>query len=177
VRTPSITRFYQVQLGSEWARFWVTDDGCLSIMSDFGNYGYWWGGPGCEFRAFLARERHGDTGYILGKLAGGKQHFYAEDTERKIKRRILEWRREGALSKEKARKEWELVCLGIGDEHDAVRWYDRTELQDAYDLTSYGPPRQLVAFMDRLWPLFVDALRAELAAESVTALPPERGTP
>ena len=145
MRTPSITRFYQVQHGSEWARFWVTDDGCLSIISDFGNYGYWWHSPGVEFRAFLASDR-GSPDYIGAKLHSGQRDWlYAHDTERAIKRKIISLRRDRLWSAGQARAEWDLAS--IDDEAACWHWYYNTQIEDAHELPVHGPSRQLVAFM------------------------------
>jgi hypothetical protein len=69
-RNPNpVTRFYQIKPGeSGWARIWITDDATFTCVSDWGNYSYWWGGPGCEFRLFLARC---DDSYLTGCFLGG----------------------------------------------------------------------------------------------------------
>lgn len=55
MRNPNpVTRFYQIKPGeSGWARIWITDDACFTCVSDWRNWGYWWGNPGQEFRRFL----------------------------------------------------------------------------------------------------------------------------
>lgn len=64
-----ITRFYQIKPGqSGWARIWITDDACFTCISDWGNYGHWWGGPGKEFRLFLAGC---DDSYLTGCFIAG----------------------------------------------------------------------------------------------------------
>lgn len=159
-----VTRFYAVRKGIEWARFWVTDDGCLSIVSDYGNYGYWWGAPGMEFRLFLSRDR--DTDYLASKLwSGQRQVFKIDATRKEIKRAIIRERRGGHIDRERARQEWELLN-GLDDEFDLRHWWENTRLPGAEELPEYGYPGQLSAFLERLWPLFVDALRAELEAEA-----------
>jgi len=110
MRNPNpTTRFYEVKPGkSGWARIWLTDDGCISILSDWGNYGYWFGSPGCEFRLFLTGC---DDDYLGNKFAGGKTEFDGEETADAARELILRHRREQRLSAEDARNEWNQPCL------------------------------------------------------------------
>lgn len=63
------TRLYQIKPDeSGWARIWITDDGAFTCLSDWGNYGYWWGNPGQEFRRFLATC---DDSYLTGCFING----------------------------------------------------------------------------------------------------------
>jgi hypothetical protein len=47
-------RVYDVRHEGDAARTIVTRDGCLSIISSFGNFGIWWNAPGCEIRECIA---------------------------------------------------------------------------------------------------------------------------
>jgi hypothetical protein len=63
------TLFYQVKPGQEgWARIWITNDGSFACISDWGNWGHWWGAPGCEFRRFLIGR---DDSYLAGCFMHG----------------------------------------------------------------------------------------------------------
>lgn len=167
------TRFYQVRVdrGMEWARIWITDDGCISILSDYGNFGYWFGGPGCEFRRFL-------TGcgveYISNKLRAGEEEFDEPATRRAARDLVLHNRRKKRIDKETARDEWQLVCdVDWGDEYSRCRWYfEETKLVDDYgacDVLQYRTPMQVQMFMKHLWPLFIRQLKVELAVEATEA--------
>lgn len=150
---------------SGWARAWVTSDGCLSIMSDWGNYAYWWDrrhptDRNTDHRDFLC---HAGAEYIMGKLAGGAQEIDHDRTVEGIKDRIVRRRRERHLTRDQARDEWALVeSTYFDDEGDKWDWYHRTKLEDAWDVLCYQTPRQLQMFMKNCWPGLVEAMRADL---------------
>lgn len=175
------TSFYQINPGkSHWARIWLTDDGCLSIMSDFGCFSYWWGDPGCEFREFLTKC---DNEYLSGKLGGGEKAFDGERTIQVIREKILYYRRHGSISKEAARIEWNRARKA-DDERGFEAWRDEVErelqylrgreldaqrdlFQDSWDFASYGPPWRLRGFMKYVWPLFMQQVKDELREEKL----------
>ena len=167
MKTP-VTRFYsipRVENWSAWARIWITDDGCFTTISDHGNYGYWWGSPGCEFRKFLCGI---DDDYLSRKLAGGERELDEKATIRSVKERILRCRRDSYLSKEEARREWCLMKETDWDgEYSRVQWYDATVLSDAAEVLRYRIPMQVQMFVKHLWPPFVAELRRELASEAL----------
>lgn len=170
--------FYQVRGGStEWMRAWLTSDGCISIVSDYGNFGYWFGAPGGEFRRFLTQC---DDHYLGTKFSDGHREYKGEETLRRVKERILSHRREGDLSREEARTEWDLLDQFDRLEHEQhfTRWYDQTELSDASEFYCTGISSQIEWFLKRLWPFFVKALEVELAAEAAIVVehPLEMGT-
>ncbi len=165
--TNPTTRFYEVKPGkSGWARVWITDDGCISIMSDGGNYGYWFGAPGCEFRKFLMGC---DDDYLGNKFAGGKKEFDGEETADAARELILRHRREKSLSAEDARREWSGLPTMFEHEMDWVRWVENeTELGVDYthDLGRYVRPHAVRQFLKHTWPLFIEQIKAQLVAEA-----------
>jgi len=167
MRNPNpTTRFYEVKPGkSGWARIWLTDDGCISIMSDYGNYGYWFGAPGSEFRKFLTGC---DDSYLGNKFAGGKKDFDGEDTADAARELILRLRRDKRLSAEDARLEWHNVPTAFDNEIDWVRWVDETELgcDHTHNLGRYVRPHAVTQLLKHVWPLFIEQLKAQLAAEA-----------
>ncbi len=158
-----ITRFYEVKPGkSGWARIWITDDGCISIMSDWGNYGYWFGSPGCEFRLFLTGC---DDDYLGNKFAGGKTEFDGEETVEAIRERILHLRRHGRISKSWAHQEWVKLPKYFDTPEDFGSWMRDSSLEDMYEYARYVRPHAVRQFMKQVWPLLVAQLKAELDAE------------
>lgn len=158
-----ITSFYEIHPGkSGWARIWITDDGCISIMSDWGNYGYWFGSPGCEFRAFLVGC---DDDYLGNKFAGGKTEFDGEGTVEAIRERILYLRREGRLSKDVARSEWLTLPTSFDTPEDFSCWVRDSSLEDMYEYSHHVQPHAITQFIKRVWPLFIRQLKAELVEE------------
>ena len=168
------TRFYQVRVakGMEWARIWITDDGCISVMSDYGDFGYWFGSPGCEFRKFLTG--CGDD-YLMNKFRDGKMQFDSHATERAARKLVLKARRSKSIDKETAREEWGYVCdVDWSDEYLRLKWYfEETKLVDwgACEVLHFRVPMHVQMFVKELWPPFVAQLQAELDAESASAHP------
>lgn len=172
MRNPNpITRFYQVKPGkSGWARIWITDDGCISIMSDYGNYGCWFGAPGCEFRLFLT---HCDDDYLGNKFAGGKKEFDGEETADAARELILRQRREKRISADDARHEWNELPTVFDHEIDYAEWVNhRTSISHdhTYDMARYVRPYAVRDLMRHVWPLFKAQLQEELTAEQ----PPQK---
>lgn len=163
-----VTRFYSVRAKPcLWARIWITDDGCFSCLSDYGNYGYWWGAPGCEFRRFLTQV---DDHYLTTKLQNGARDEYdGEATLARVQGHIAAERRAKRLTGMEAKRERELLGKHdlVDGEHHLFCWWQESRL----DWGDGGPgayrtPIQLAAFVREVWPLFVAQLRAELATEA-----------
>ncbi len=165
------TRLYQIKPGkSGWARIWLTNDGCFVCMSDYGNYSYWWGDPGCEFREFLT--------HLSGKFSGGKREYNGDRTMKVIQRKILTFRRENPhhrhFDRYAARGEWNRARAVLDDERGFEHWMNGIEkldnsddvFRDAWEYAWYGPPHQVGLFLKKIWPEFIGQLRAELAQEA-----------
>lgn len=160
------TRFYEINpRKSGWARIWITDDGSFSCLSDWGNFGYWWGSPGCEFRRFLTGC---DADYLGNKFGGGRSEFDGEATRKAIKRVILKKRRD-RWTREEARAEWRhLQDSDLDDPVGLNDWVHGTTLEpdDYFETPRYVIPQRVQAFLKHVWPLFVEQLRAELTQEA-----------
>ncbi len=159
-----LTRFYEVKPGkSGWARIWITDDGCISIMSDWGNFGYWFGAPGCEFRKFLTGC---DDDYLGNKFAAGKE-FDGEETADAVRERIRDLRLRSGLSATTAREEWDAVPTAFDDDVAFRDWMHRTLLSEAWECAHYVRPHNVTQFIKHVWPLFMEMLKAELTQEAI----------
>ena len=156
-----VTRFYQVRFRQwGWARLWITDDWCLTIMSDWGNFAYWWHPDPYDFREFLC---HREDDYLANKLSGGAQELDVDATERWIKERISARRREGGFTREEARAEWELLRgCDFESETDRQHWYNHTKIDDAWDSLIYRTPMRVQMFLKHCWPLLVVEIRRDL---------------
>jgi hypothetical protein len=152
----------------QWlATVFLGADGVFSTVSDYGNYGYWWsaiGGDG-DIRRFLLRSEE-DPGYFRIKLDASTE-YDGEATEGEVRKAMLQWRREGTLTKEQARQEWEIADYARADFRD---WHDATDM-DVYpdDFYRDRPNPQAVAFVEKVMPRLCEMLRAELAAEKAVA--------
>ena len=151
----------------EWlATVFIGADGVFSTVSDYGNYGHYWGSPSCDIRAFLCRV---DENYLVGKLSP-QWETDIDATEVEVKKTIIRLRRAGTLDAEQARDEWELLSY-VRAGNDGGWWAQTTLGQHAYpgDLWQQMRSPQAVLFVERVMPRLVAMLRAELAAEKAAA--------
>jgi len=157
-------RRYQVRVGRvTWGDFYL-DGNTLLIHSDFGSYASRWGRPGKEIRRFLI---DCETDYVARKLVPSfwRRPVDPEATIRCVRQRLLERRREGAITREFARKEWDLVG-NVEDEISLHAWWHETELENAsFLIESIEIPPALSGMFKWLWPTFIEQLKAELAEE------------
>lgn len=167
-------RYHLPNVNSEgWCVAFLDGIGCFSVLSDYGNYGYRWPEAGwysrdskeIDFREFFLN--CGDH-YILNKIAP-REVYDGEETMRAIKERILDRRRHGNMSREEARREWDvLVEYHCGVEDNEVGfsdWLHDTRLEEAYECIRYSSHPQAVAFIKHVLPRLRVAIRESLEAE------------
>jgi len=162
---PPIVRMYNVrEKRCGWARFFLTSDGCLAIVSDYGNYAHWWGSPGCEIREFLT---HCDIYYVSGKFSS-RDEYDDEATAKGIREYICRSRRDGGMDRERAREEWRLLerYSRLESEEDIRVWAEKTTIRDYWEYLVYRTPMRLQMFMQKIWPQFIEQLKLELAEEA-----------
>jgi hypothetical protein len=95
--------------------------------------------------------------------------YDGEQTLKNVKRYILEQRREGNWTAERAKEEWELLeWNSLDSEYEFQRWHDDTKIQDAWDhdFAHFKTDIHMVAFMERAWPRLKACIQAELDAEA-----------
>jgi hypothetical protein len=157
----------------DWHVFVIGSDGYFSTVGSYGNYSYWWSNTGTrDFRLFLIDL---DDGYLIGKLHPQRE-YDGDETEKNIKEHIVRRRREGCMTKEEAREEWNLLKEEDLETREGFAfWWRETKIDDAHELSCYRHPAQVCGFAKKFWPLFVDVLRAELIAEGL--LPPTEVQP
>ncbi|QRK06029.1 hypothetical protein JQX13_38780 [Archangium violaceum] len=181
--TPVTVWRYVLRSKHGWAVILMDSTGVFSAVSDWGNFGHWWSHHGHkDFREFfLGKDFARWPSYCAGKFRP-EQVYDEEKTFQGIRRRILEWRRDGSLSKEEARREWdhfvEVACgqhfmewkdVNSISKEDFHEWYDGTGMPDASECAYYGDDPQAVGFVQNILPLLAQAIEAELAAERSAA--------
>jgi hypothetical protein len=144
-----------------WAVIIIDSRGFLGVFSDYGNYAYHWTHFGEDFKRFLAQL---DWDYLYGKLMQGREArvYDGEATLRAILRHIVELRREGRLSRESAREEWDLAKNSELDHHTDggySLWHHETQL-DAHELYETRNDLQCEQFCQKVWPRFIELLKA-----------------
>jgi len=146
-----------------WAIIHIDANGFFATVSDYGNYAYLWTsfGPN-DFRKFLAQL---DQGYVVGKLTGGKTIYDGEATLKAIKEHIIGARKEGTYSRGEARHEWGKMVYNremLSDVREFEEWCDETKIEEPWEFHCSEPEPQAVAFYQKVWPRFVELIKAEL---------------
>lgn len=159
-----VLRRYKIRNDRGWAVFVIGSDGYFSVVSDYGNYAFWWSHIGeIDFREFLINLDHD---YVCSKLAQDRQKEYqADSTLESVKEYICEARRRGLFTAEEAREEWELAEDFLENEGNPDSWLRFTKISDAWEHAVYDYPSQLRAFYKNLWKDFAKALHEELQFE------------
>lgn len=150
--------------------------GEISVQSEYGNYAYGWykESRGTDtLKEFLV-----DTykNYVRTKFGydGKNDYFYVDKTISNIKKEILRLRKDKEIDKEQALDCWQEIkhmdshhktCQELYGQLD--QWAPTT-MELIYGNSPYDVPwvtgthPQLVAFMDKVWPLFIAEIREEL---------------
>jgi len=170
--------------GHGWCDAYITELGQFTAQSDYGTFGYWWGSPGTArakpadtklmvFVAFLLGIETNPDYFVIKLTNGRDSQFDAETTEKAVKERLIEARRDDSMSAEDAREEWDSVDGRIDDEAAFVAWSASTSLDDPHELAHYEVNRRDGdAFAGRvLIPELVPALREWLEAERTRRTP------
>lgn len=174
-------RCFRLNINGEWGSFYlregVSGEGerqshwCeLTCNTSYGVVGYYWGSMGMPAARFLAKI---SRGYALGKLWGPESNvFDGAQAIVEARQLVLRERREGALSQEESRNRWN----SLEDQEPSDEYEFRELVHDTpwlYKHLCEGggpigevPNPQAVAFWEKLWPAFIDALSA--SAEPVT---------
>lgn len=150
-----------------WAILFLDDAGCFACLSDYGNYTYRWNARGLgdarDLRDFIVTC---DPEYILRKISQ-ETVYDADRTLAAVQRAILEKRRWGGWSKERASSEWEAVkyCGYLSAEYQFQTWLEETSLKDAGELVRHTYPAGALSFMAHAWPRLKALIQSDLAAE------------
>lgn len=148
---------YEVRKGHDgWAVIHVDSKGFFAVVSDYGNYAYHWTAFEGSFAHFLARL---DPWYLCSKLSPERQ-YDSKDTLQAVKEHILQYRREGTLSKEQARSEWDLLKeFGDLEHKDGFgAWCQETKIDCAFEFSRSMQDPHCRIFCEKLYPAFVEQL-------------------
>jgi len=171
----SVCERYDVRTGknSEWAIIMLDErGGILQICSDFGNWSYNWPYHGREsFKHFIV-ELGRDTDYLTRKLAGEPDRYLPDETVRGCRDEILRQRKEREIEKAVARKAWDYLD-GTDDLDTEAQLieavYDSPALtkvfgEEPWESISFKKDYRtgIRQFIERLWPVFVEAIRKEI---------------
>jgi hypothetical protein len=154
--------------GQGWGIFLLDSTGMFAAVTDYGNYAFKWTHHGCDdFREFVIDLKNSPD-YVLGKVSHGKE-YQGQKTNENIKNEILRARREGYLSEDQAKEEWELVGDELEYHEGFLDWYNQTSLCDAQEMSRYDYPPDEKAFAKILLPRLAQILEKELENEKAAA--------
>jgi hypothetical protein len=149
-----------------WGIFILDSTGMFSAVTDYGNAAYKFDvRAGEDIRKYFAK---GVPGNLMEKLFYDLQRYDGDETLIRVKKCILEGRRNGSYSSEQARAEWDLLEKNdwLDNEADFVRWYDDSIIYDSGELYTMGYPPSCNGFVNKLMPRLCSAIAKELADES-----------
>lgn len=152
-----------------WAVIMITEDGFLSIHSDFGDYNYRWQAFGESFKSFLVDLDHS---YLMGKLSR-RDEFNEKNTIDQIINDISSYRKDQLISfaeSERLLKEVEYLKKHCGPfREDYYRLIENLPgLMEFYnhDMASLpcsmDYPYTIQSFCEHVWPAFIETLKEEL---------------
>ena len=165
------TVFHEISVATgswNWARLLMEEStGRVVIVSDYGDWSYCWTSIG---ERSLAEFLHGLNSQYMGeKLLGSGLRSHDDDSTIKgLRNLIVEYRKDGVLTKEEAAAEWEYVKQYEDGWGDFRWWCDQTEFFDCpYDYSIYQPVACWTEFWNRIWtPLIKPALREIYVSEA-----------
>jgi hypothetical protein len=158
--------------------------GEIQIHSSFGSWGHFWSSCAVPFKRFLIGA---EFDYVFTKFMGTKlDRFDGEASAREVLKWIIEDRRRNGMSKAEAREAWEAFddvrSMAECSEYDfgtammdVARSLDqRHPMHDNFadpcgwpKVTKYDMQAQ--GFWRQLWPLFIEALKAEAEQPALQA--------
>lgn len=167
--TKKMAEKYQVRhtSGGYWADIVLDsgeNSGRVQVASDFGDWQYYWGACGEDFKTFLIGL---DMDYVAGKT-GNDQYFDLENTLASYRRDVLEERESGAVDFDLA------VCLldqigsldAVSDENEFCQKL-RADCPDLLAYYDYCPTIErsvsplFKRFWEEIWGVFIDYLKKE----------------
>lgn len=189
--TRSTMETYHIQHQGEWATIAVKgwqatgndntprEIGEILINSSYGAWAYQWGHLGLPFKNWLAKTE--DSRYIAEKFLGTKARvFDGEKTVRELRRRLIEWRRQGDLDKDAARAIWGWIEeyeseLESSDHEFCDRMFSGPRdcecernrkasrfFEEPWEHMATSMDRSFASFWRVIWPVFQQELQREL---------------
>lgn len=142
----------------DWARVLLERTRArVVIISSYGEWSYYWSHPGESLPELLLDVC---SSYLGEKLLGSRLMEYDDEkTWENIRRWILQYRREGCITRDRAREEWDLVdsCDSFAD------WCGETSFGDPWELQVKSMAGTWQSFWSRIWePLVLPVIRENL---------------
>jgi hypothetical protein len=151
--------------GEGWGVFLLDSTGMFSAFTDFGNYVYkWTHHESDDFREEVVSMAKSHD-YVLSKISH-KDRIDNEATYNLIKAHLLSSRREDYLTRDEARKEWQLLHEAYEEGSFVVSdWYEKTIFDDAHEYLIRTYPPNAKMFVEKLLPRLAEEIEKELKAD------------
>lgn len=162
-------RYYLPKVkGEGWAIVFLDSIGCFSALSDWGNVGYRWPQAGWgdgDFRDFLL---DCDNSYLESKFGQERREYDPEATVESVRNGLLRARREGYLTKEEARDEWNLLRrhFNLSDESDFSEWFSETKVDAAGEHHHTRYVREVTSFIEHVMPRLREQMKLDRNGEN-----------
>jgi hypothetical protein len=152
-----------------WAKIIIDENSWMfSCISDTGNFSYRW--PSESHRVFKKFLTQIDMGYLMRKIEPRANKFDYEETISRLKKWLFQDRREGTISKETARGDYEaLLDFEYENSPDLLMNHltENTKLfSEDYSYTAdhfqYNHTPEAITFTEVVFPLLQEVLKIEI---------------
>ncbi|MDU2064395.1 MAG: hypothetical protein E6713_06085 [Sporomusaceae bacterium] len=167
----STCQCYDIRFGhGDWAIFTIEENGGLfNCHSSYGAYNYSWPKRGRKsFKHFLIEIARDAEGYLLNKVSDRNSVMF-DKTIAKWKKEILDWRKQGSISKEQARQAFDdIEHIDEGSSDYLYSQMHSSSLSnicpDAWEVFSVETdyPHDAKVFATEIMPIFAQILCNEL---------------
>lgn len=158
---------------SWWAQFFLSPNGAVSVVSDYGNYGFVWQsrGEGVSIEEFILKL---DKGYVLSKFGMGQQNEYwdKEKSELNYKSALKELLYAHEISDKDFSKYTEEIET-VFEENNTYSDVIHAITDDSYNLDTvlnkhfdfieegmhFDYPPDIKNFVEYVWPVFIEELK------------------
>ena len=158
-----------------WAEITIDEQGTFNAQSDNGNFQNIWRSHGRKSFKHFILELASDPHYFLKKVAD-KSYFDADATQKSWKEKILDWRQNDYLGKERTRKLWDDITelfeetshqgdIERGRYHSDLFDDVECDCEDFELVMTYGPGAK--HFAKAIMPEFAKIIKAELDGENL----------
>jgi len=156
---------------SGWAKISLDEaTGCVGIISDYGNWGYWWTNHGREsLKHFLTEV---DKHYAWEKFTSRRREYNHSRTIEKMKEEIQRQLEEEIIDEDHSYNanthldfvEFEsedILCQAVYDSPELTSIFG----DEPWELLEKDEDPQFIMFFERLWPVFIEHLKEEIENE------------
>lgn len=150
-----------------WSIVFVDSTGCFSVLSDHGDWAYRWVTQHTgqdDFRKFLVQI---DSNYLARKIGRAEDNavFDGDRTRQDLRKQVIELRREGRWTRDRARREWDLVGEIEGHPVSFDLFLQSTTIEEAWEFRHTRREFGLDHWSRVSFPRLKEVIRAELARE------------